>query len=268
MGFFQPNEEEILTFFAVLVRFGTMMAVLPFVGDTLIPPMVKVLLSLAVSAVLYPMLVGSGQVHPGEAAAWGSSAWGIVSTVGAEALFGLAVGFSARVVFDAINMGGNIAGTFMGFASASQFDPHQEAQTQVVAQFQIALATLAFLALDGHHLMLRAALGSYEVVGLGRAAFGGGFVGELTRLTGEMMRLALQIAAPMALSLFAVNVVYAVIAKAMPQLNVLILSFSVSALIGLFVMVATIGEFGTAASELFAQLGDRMSAVMRAMKGS
>ena len=268
MGIFQLNEEEILTFFAVMVRFGTVMAILPVVGDALIPAMVKILLSVAVSAVLFPMLVATGQIHPGEAAAWGASAWGIVSTVGSEALFGLAIGFSARVVFDAINMGGNIAGTFMGFAAASQFDPHQEAQTQVVAQVQIALATLGFLALDGHHLMLRAALGSYDVVGLGRAAFTGGFVQALARLTADVIRLAMQIAAPMALSLFAVNVVYAVIAKAMPQLNVLILSFSVSALIGLFVMLATLGEFQSATSELFAQMGDRMLGLMRAMKGS
>ena len=61
----------------------------------------------------------------------------------------------------------------MGFSTASTYDPHQESQTQVVAQIQMAIAMLLFLALDGHHLMLRASLESYRIVGVGGLA---GFV--------------------------------------------------------------------------------------------
>ena len=50
----------------------------------------------------------------------------------------------------------------MGFSTASQYDAHQESQSQVVAQIQMAIAILLFLALDGHHLMLRASLSSYS----------------------------------------------------------------------------------------------------------
>ena len=62
-------------------------------------------------------------------------------------MVGLVLGYTARLLFDAISLGSNLAGNFMGFAAASTYDPHQESQTQVVAEIQLAIATLMFLAM-------------------------------------------------------------------------------------------------------------------------
>ncbi|HTL12613.1 MAG TPA: flagellar biosynthetic protein FliR, partial [Bdellovibrionota bacterium] len=152
---FDLDQNQILTFFAVLVRYGTLVAVLPWIGDKVVPAPVKVLLALTLSAMLYPVLVATGKVSPQAATVWGSTSGGILSVTAVEALFGLAMGFAARMLFMAVEAGGNLAGNYMGFAMASQYDPHQESQSQVVAQIHTTLAMLIFLALDGHHLMLR-----------------------------------------------------------------------------------------------------------------
>jgi flagellar biosynthetic protein FliR len=267
MSIFNFNEPELLTFFAVLVRYSVLIALMPIVGDRAVPVPVKILLSLAVSMALFPALVSRGQIQPGAAVGWGATPSGIIFTVGGEAVFGLLLSFVARLAFDTVTFGGNLVGTFMGLATASTYDPHQETQTQVVSQFQLALATLIFLAVDGHHLMLRAALDSYRVVGLGGTLGGlGQSVSQrLVEITGQVIRFGIQFAAPVAISMFAVNVAFGVVAKSMPQLNVLVLSFAAGSLVCLGVLFLSLPEFAGATQNLFSRADEWMLLVMRSV---
>jgi flagellar biosynthetic protein FliR len=276
VSLFNFNQEELLTFFAILVRYGTLFSVLPFVGDKFVPMPVKILLSLTVSISLMPSLIARGLINPGLAAVWGATLSGIVGTVAAEVMFALVMGYVARLAFEAISFGGNLVGTFMGFAMASTYDPQQESQTQVVAEIHVVLATLLFLVLDGHHLMLRASVDSYRIFGLGGMVLGKaapvlnfGFNAALSErliaITGQVLRFAIQMSAPVAVALFAVNVAFGVVSRAMPQMNILILSIGVSAMIGLFVLFLSLGEFQGLAGELFGRMGDWMEGIAMAM---
>jgi flagellar biosynthetic protein FliR len=266
-NFTQISQYELLTFFAVLMRFSVLIAVMPFVGDRMIPAPVKVLLALVLTVALFPSLVAQNQVRPLEAAAWGATTGGIAGTVFSEVLCGLVLGFTAKLLFEGVSFGANLVGNFMGFAAASTYDPHQESQSQVIAQIQVTVAMLIFLAIDGHHLMLRASLDSYRMVGLGKAVFGGEASQCLIDMTGQVIRFGVQLAAPVAVSMFAVNVAFGIVAKAMPQLNVLVLSFAVSALVGLAVMLMSVPEFQGAVSAVLGRMGDWMEGMALAMGG-
>lgn len=267
MGLFQFNNEELLTFFAVLVRFATLFALLPIVGDRFVPAPVKVLLALTVTFMLFPILVKEGTIHPGDAMGWAATTGGIVKTVIAEMFVGLVLGFTAKLLFDAIHFGSNLVGNFMGFGMASTYDPHQETQTHVVAEIQMAVATLGFLALDGHHLILTTAMDSYSWVGLGQAGVHGVMQMRLLEMTSQVILFGLQLAAPMALVLFAVNVAFGVFSKALPQLNVLVLSMGISAFVGLMVMFITEPEFQTAASSMLSRTDTWMHSMLLGMTG-
>jgi flagellar biosynthetic protein FliR len=264
---------ELLSFFAVLVRYSVLVAVLPIVGDRFVPVMVKVLLALAFSLALFPSLVARGLIVPVDALTWGSSAGGIAGTMGAEVLFGLVLGYVGRLTFDAVSFGGNLVGSFMGLSIASTYDPHQESQTQVAAEVQLAIATLAFLAMDGHHWMLQAALDSFKVIGIGGLLHAPGngfsqhFVDVLIRLTTQVLTIGLQLSAPVAVTLFGVNVAFGVMSKAMPQLNILVLSFAASALVGLAVMFLTVPEFVESSGGALSRVGDWMGGAMNALAG-
>lgn len=267
MSIFNFNIEEIICFFAVLVRFSVLLSVLPFFGDKMIPLPVRILLSLSISIVMFPILVAGHYVRPKDAQFWGSTAGGLIGTIGLEVLFALVLGFSARLAFDGISFGANLVGNFMGFASASIYDPHQESQTEIVAQLQMTLAMLLFVVLDGHHLILKAALESYKVVGLGGMNFSAALMKKMIHMTSEVIRLGLLIASPVAISIFAVNVVFGILSKAMPQLNVFTLSMAVSALIGFIVLFLSIEEFQGVARGVFEQVNESMWTVMQAIGG-
>ena len=267
MGISNFTQEDFLTFFAVLVRISVLIAVFPVFGDRLVPPPIKVLLSLAITTAIYPVLVGMGQVSPSNAAVWGLTSSGIAGVIGIEVVFALALAFSARVVFDAIQIGGDITGSLMGFSTASMYDPHQESQSQVIAQLQMTFAMLIFLGIDGHHLFLSATVKSFEIVGLGGAKIGAQFSEMILKLSGETLRLGLQLAAPTALTFFGVNIVYGIFAKAMPQINILILSFSISALVGMFVLLISYTEFHETILVLFERLGWRLQGIVSVLSG-
>jgi flagellar biosynthetic protein FliR len=125
--------------------------------------------------------------------------------------------------------------------------------------------------LDGHHLMIRAALESYRIIGLGginggiSSIINGVAVQKMAGMTGDVIRLGIEISAPIAIVLFALNVVFGILAKAMPQLNILILSVTISAFVGLFMMFLTISEFQSAAAAIYARMSDSMGTILNAI---
>lgn len=265
MSLFNFSPEEMLTFFAVLVRYSVLFSLLPIIGNNVVPQLLKILLSLSVTFALLPGMLKSGVVSAADAAIWSATTGGIVSTIASEVFVGLLLGFTSKLVFDAINIGSNIMGTHMGFAMASTYDHSQETNTIVVSEIQLAIATLGFLALDGHHLILRAAIESYQFCGVGKASMNFFVQQRLIELTGQVLIFALQLSAPIAVVMFVVNVIFGVFSKAMPQMNVLILSLSISALVGLIVMFLSAPEFQTVAANIMSRSEDWMQGMLVAM---
>lgn len=262
---FQFSPEEFFSFFAVLIRVSVLLAVLPVFGDKVIPAPVKVLLSLAVTISIFPGLVKQGFVRPGDASIWAASTWGIIRTIGQEAIVGVTVGYTAKLVFDAIQIGSNLISNMMGFAMASVYDPHHETQTTVVAEIQVAIAMLAFLALDGHHLLLHGALDSYRFCGIGEAGLNALVQTRLIEMTGTVLKFGIQLGAPITLVMFAVNVAFGVFSKTMPQMNILVLSLGISAFAGIVVLMLTATEFQTVASNVMGRTEDWMQGMLVAI---
>ncbi len=262
MSLFNFSESEILSFFAVIIRLSVAFAVIPIVGDRLVPAPLKVLLSLSVSIVLFPALVKSGHIRVTDATIWASTVGGLVGTLALEVAFGLLMGFIAKLAFDSISIGTNFVGTFMGFASASQFDPHQETQTEVIAQFQTVIAMLLFLSLDGHHLILKSVFESFRIIGIGKVHFSDSLANRLIEFSGEALKFGFQIAAPMAVTIFSVNVGLGVLSKAMPQLNILVLSFAITILAGLVVLFMGFSDFEDVVAMIFERSLEWLKIVM------
>ena len=262
MALAQFNMDEVLSFFAVLVRLSVLFSIVPFFGDRLILAPIKVLLSIVVSITLFPVLVASGSIKVSDAHVWGATAGGLTSTIALEVMFGLALGFVSRLVFEALALGANLVGNFMGFASASVYDPHQESQTEVVAHIQTTLAMLLFLVIDGHHVLLRAILDSYKVVGIGKAGFNDVFQHQLIFMTAEVFRFGVQMASPTALGLFLLNMIFGVLSKSLPQLNLLVITFAANALVGFAILFISFLEFHDSIGGMFGRMNEWMRSIM------
>lgn len=251
MVFTTWSTEELLCFFMVLIRIGTLMALMPIFGDKAIPPTVKILLSLSFAAVLFPILRTNGAINIEAAREWSTSTGRLLITVAAEVMIGLAVGFASQLVFLAVHAAGDFMATFMGLSMASMYDPHTENQTMVLGQMLGALGMLTFLALDGHHLIFRAIIETFYLIPQGHFVMNDAFKDSLVKMTGNTVLFGIQLAAPMAACMLLVNIVYGILGKALPQLNILTLSMASSVCIGGFVLLITYPSVQNGMSNIF-----------------
>jgi flagellar biosynthetic protein FliR len=250
------SQSELLAFFMVLMRVVTLVMLVPIFGDKVVPGTVKVLLSLTFSAVIFPMLKANGFVRLQDAEIWSESSGRLLMTVGSEVLVGLAVGFASQLVFHAIQIAGDFMSQLMGYSMASMYDPHMETQTVVLGQMFSALAMLTFLALDGHHVLFRAVVETFHLIPQGHLVMNEAFKDSLVKLVGNTLLFGIQLSAPMAACMLLVNIVYGVLGKALPQLNILTLSMASSALIGGFVLLITYPSIQSGMSGIFTSYFD------------
>ncbi len=264
---FSFDADQLLTFFAVLIRISVMVAVAPWLGDRAIPAPVKVLLAVALTVMIYPVLIMNGWIDPRLAGRWSNQVFSLITVIGGELAVGLVFGFVARFSFFALEFGSSLVGTYMGMSSAAQFDPHQESQSQVVSQFQMALAMLLFLATEGHQLLIRGLMESYRTIGLGGVSLSDTGAATLITLSGKVVWIGVQISAPVALALFAINVVFALMSRAMPQLNVLSVSFAVTVLVGMVTLFLTTVDQQNYAQEVFGAMNQDLTKGLSVLAG-
>lgn len=251
MAFESWSTAELLSFFMVFIRISTLIMLLPIFGDKIVPGPVKILLSLTFSAVLFPILKKNGVIHVEDALVWASTTTKLLSTLASEVMVGLAVGFASDLVFQSIRIAGDFMSQLMGYGMASQYDPHMEGQTMVLGQILGALAMLTFLSLDGHHLLFKALVETFHLIPQGHFVMGEALKNSIVSLVGNTLFFGIQLSAPMAACMLLVNIIYGILGKALPQLNILTLSMAASALIGGFVLLVTYPSIQNGMSGLF-----------------
>ena len=152
-------------------------------------------------AVGYSSLPGDAAYH-----AFIRQKFGLDRSLAEQLLAGAALGFAMRLVFVAVDMAGELAGLQMGLGFASFFDPQNAASTPLVAQFLNLFATLVFLALDGHLLLLSALADSFRALPVGVAAPAGGLLRALIEWSAVIFRGGLSLALPVIAALLITDI--------------------------------------------------------------
>jgi flagellar biosynthetic protein FliR len=168
-----------------------------------------------------------------------------------ELLVGLVMGASLSFVFAAIQYAGQIVDFQMGFAIVNLVDPTQDVQIPIMGFFHFLIAILIFLAIDGHHWMIRALLDSFDIAPLMTAGFSSLAVAEIARAFGDLFVVAMRIAAPVIAVLMLYNASLGIIAKTVPQINLLIVGFPVRIALGMIVVGLSMSFFHPFLSNAF-----------------
>jgi flagellar biosynthetic protein FliR len=139
-----------------------------------------------------------------------------------------------------VQLGGQLAGTQMGFGLVNLIDPQSNAHVTVIAEWQQLIALLVFLALDVHHVLLRALVESFHAAPPGAVALTAIGVQGAVALSGELFGLGVRIAAPVMIALLMSNGALGVLARTIPQLNVFVVGFPVHVGVGLVMLGASL----------------------------
>jgi flagellar biosynthetic protein FliR len=157
-----------------------------------------------------------------------------------EVAVGLVLGFVARLLFFATDLAGSIAAAEMGLNMASAFNPMTEKQVEAPGLMLYYLAGVLFLSLDLHHWLLVGFQRTYYLLPIGGIHLRESFLKDMLGFTGNIFTLALQMAAPLVAISFLVSLVFAVLSRAVPQMNVFSESFAFRALVGLAIFGLTL----------------------------
>lgn len=223
---------HVFPFLLVLFRTAAIFMFAPMFGSSVIPIRVKLLLSLALSVCIYPVIPFQLIVF--------DSIFALAFAVAMEMLIGLAIGYGASLPLVAMQVGGQMMGHQLGLGLAQVFNPEFNEQTEVLSQFLFMMALAIFLVLNGHHAVLHALAGSFESVPLGGYVPDGTLVGLVTGLLGSMFELGMRVAAPLLCLIFLETVAMGFVARTVPQLNILSLGFPLRILVGLFLLMGLV----------------------------
>lgn len=224
--------DELINGLMVFLRVSAMLSVFPVFSTSNFPVQLRLALG-ALMAMLATPVVPQSLLHAPDVWSWTGI---MMIEVGA----GLLLGFMSRLVFYALDIAGTIIGTEIGLMMPHGMDPMSGAQTAVPGTILYNLAAMLWLSLDVHHWMLAAFLKTYTWLPIGGAHLSAICLTKLVDGTTQMFVIALQLAAPVMAVSFIISLVFSVLGRAVPQMNVFSESFAIRILGGMAVFGLTL----------------------------
>ena len=237
-----------------LVRISALLLVAPVFGARQINTRVRLGLALLLTWMIAPQLPAPPLIDP-------LSVNGLV-VAAEQALIGIAMGFVLTLVFSAINQAGEAIALSMGLGFASAVDPVGGVQVPMISHYLSILATLMFLAMNGHLVLLELLFKSFETFPIGVDGPESEDFWYIAGFGAQMFVGAVLIALPAIAALLLVNLAMGVVTRAAPQLNIFAVGFPITIVAGFLIIVwtlpsltARIGDFLFTALPLIERIG-------------
>jgi flagellar biosynthesis protein FliR len=213
----------------VFARLGAALMVVPGFGEHYVLPRLRLLLALALSLLVAPVLASTLPPLPEEPLA-------LAALVAPEILLGLLLGFAARLALVAVHVGGSLIATQSGLSAAALFDPNEATPGTLPGTFLTVAALAILFAADLHHLLLRAAAASYAAFPVAAPVDLAAASELLAELSSSAIATGAQIAAPLILAAVLVNLGLGALGRMVPSLPALFVALPLQLLLALVIL--------------------------------
>ena len=230
------------------MRIGAMFAAVPIFSSRSVPVRIRVLLAFLISWMLIPVI-------PEPPAVELISAQALLISIN-QVLIGVAMGFILQLVFAAFIIAGQSIAMAMGLGFASMIDPQNGMQVPVISQAFLIMATLIFLALNGHLLLIEVLANSFHNLPVGMLVPSRDGLWQLVTWGSNMFAGGMLIALPAVAALLLVNLAFGVTTRAAPQLNIFAVGFPIMIMVGLAFLILTLPTITTHLSRLLLEAFD------------
>lgn len=212
-----------------LARILAVLAVVPLFANAALPLRLRLVFGLALTVAIAPIL------PPPPAGIEPASGAGLL-ILGQQILIGVAMGMVMRVMVGAIALCGELISMQMGLGFATMYDPMSTSQTAVTSEFISLLASLIFLAMDGHLLVIGTLVQSFQAMPVISPMPKLGFFLNVTEWGRNIFAYGLLLSLPVIVTLIITNVALSVLSRAAPQLNLMAVGFPITLAVGLIVL--------------------------------
>jgi flagellar biosynthetic protein FliR len=221
-------------FLLTFARIGTMIMLLPGLGEASVPPRVRLTVALMLAAVILPLHRADYQI---DLRAFGP----VLLMLGQEILIGATLGLFARLTIAALQIAGSVVAQQMGLGFLTGIDPTEGQQGMIVGNFLTVLGITLIFATDLHYLVIAALNDSYTLFRPGEVPIMGDIASLLTGTVAQAFRIGVQLAAPFLVFGLLFNLGLGVLSRLMPQMQVFFVGLPLSILVGFLILLLVLG---------------------------
>lgn len=160
-----------------------------------------------------------------------------------EVIFGVILGFIINMIFDVVKMAGSYIDMQMGLSMMNVLNPANKTSSTIIANLMYFISLMIFFVLDGHHILIRYLIKSFEIVPIGHGISFQSSFGTVIDIFVKYFEIGLRIALPLILILLITELCMALISRVVPQINVMILGMPVKIMVGLVTFTVFIPIF-------------------------
>ena len=215
-------------------RIGTMIMLLPGLGELSVPPRVRLTVALVLTAVIMPLHRNTYQIDL-------QASGPVLMLLFQELFVGAVLGLVARLTISALQVAGSVIAQQMGLGFVTAVDPTQGQQGVIVGNFLSVLGITLIFALDLHHLVIGALNDSYVLFRPGDVPIIGDVASLLARTVTSAFRVGVQLAAPFLVFGLLFNLGLGVLSRLMPQMQVFFVGMPLSILVGFIILLLVVG---------------------------
>lgn len=245
---------------SVLLRLLGLFLLAPAFNHRSIPMVIKVTLAFSLSLSLYPIVKPYLTDFPQDLS-------GIIWLALRETLVGLFIGFSAHMAVEGIHVAAQFIGMQMGFGVGGLMDPQMQSSVTVLVPLYGWVVLMLFFIFNLHHELIFLFVQSFKITRT--ADFGAGSYGELFKIVvgmfSDLFVTAVRMAAPFTLLTLMSNMAIGFLNRLIPQMNVMLFSFPITILLGLFTFYLVAPELLDFIEEMLTSTGEKTVAILRAM---
>lgn len=243
-------------FLLVFVRMTGLFVIAPIFGRRNIPAYLKI----GFSFILALILINTIQIPQPD---YFNSIYQYAYLIIREFVVGLTLGYISYMAFTAVYIGGQIIDMQIGFSMVNVLDPMSNIQVPVTASFYYLITMLAFLSVNGHHVLVKALFDSYSNIPVGAAVFSSDLMNDIIRIFGGTFVVGLKIAAPITAAILLADVAMGVISRTIPQMNVFVVGMPLKIALGLIIMMLTFPVLISFLGSLFDNVNSEMLRIIK-----
>ena len=230
-------------------RVGTMVMLVPGIGEQNLPARVRLSIALLLTAILLP-------AHQKAYTVDFNSLGPVIVLLVQEIIVGAVLGLTARLAISALQVAGFVIANQLGLGFVTAIDPTQNQQGVLVGNFLSVLGSTLIFATDLHHLVIAALNDSYSLFAPGEMPLSGDVAKHVTQVIATSFRIGIQLSAPFLVFGLLFNLGLGVLSRLMPQMQVFFIGLPLSIMLGLLLLLLVMGAMmGTFVSYLEGVLG-------------
>ncbi|NWG25965.1 MAG: flagellar type III secretion system protein FliR [Pseudorhodoplanes sp.] len=223
-----------MAFMLVFARIGTMVMLLPGLGEMSVPVRVRLTVALVLAAIFLPL---HRQAYAIDLRSFGP----VLQLLFQELLIGAVLGLTARLTISALSVAGAVVAQQLGLGFVTTVDPSQGQQNVIFANFLTMLGITLVFATDLHYLVIAALNDSYRLFAPGELIRFGDIASLLTRTVATAFSVGVQLSAPFLVFGLLFNLGLGILSRLMPQMQVFFIGLPLSILLGFLILLAVVG---------------------------